>query len=218
MGSGKPAAGHGQDVLGPVGRHRRCPSTHRTGEVALCPVERRGTAGKEVGPLFQGPSVILPREKNPTESGVVPGAFVSHQCVHPITCLLCICYISATVYCICVSPCIYFRFTMYLFCIYHESPLSITFSLCIHHVSAVYQILLQIRIRRIFWFSQASWEAALTPPFYRLVRLWQGGDKRGGCRDLCRRESGTAWGRGSRPPAGRLPRPRVTRRGCRTGN
>lgn len=85
-------AGHGQDALGPVAQHGRCPFTHGTGEEALCPVKRRGAVGKEVGHFSKArPQSSL--VKRTPESGVVPGP------VDPITDLLCTCYTSATVCC-----------------------------------------------------------------------------------------------------------------------
>lgn len=117
-------AGHGQDALGPVAQHGRCPFTHGTGEEALCPVKRRGAVGKEVGP-------VLPREKNPGErrgprgvrepsacrSHYGPTMHLLHICyrllyvpVSPLN-LLCICFVSATsphsvsTYLLCVRSC-----------------------------------------------------------------------------------------------------------------
>lgn len=74
-----------------------------------------------------------------------------------------------------------------------------------HRVSTTYRILLRTRIHRIFWFSQASREAALTLPFYGLVKPWQGGDEQGGCRDLCWGGSSAERGRGLPPASTQTP-------------
>lgn len=162
--------------------------------------KKEGSSGKGSRALFQSPSTVLPREKNPGERrgprGVrEPSACRSHY--GPTMHLLHVCYRLLYVP---VSPlnllCICFVSTLYLFCICHESPLCI-------HVSAVCQILLQTRIHRIFG---SRLLAALKPPSCRLVKPWQGGCERGGCRDLLWRAGSTEQGRGltpacSQPPA-----------------